>query len=60
MKPDNLMIEKAYLAILSRKPDPQETKDALEFLSNPSIAGESGVKNLVWALLSSSEFNLNH
>ena len=60
MKPDNLMIEKAYLAILSRKPDPQEAKDALEFLSNPSIAGESGVKNLVWALLSSSEFNLNH
>lgn len=60
MKPDNLMIEKAYIAILSRKPEPQETKDALEFLSNPSSAGENGVKNLVWALLSSSEFNLNH
>ena len=60
MKTDNLMIEKAYLAILSRKPEPQETKDALEFLSKPVSAGEIGVKNLVWALLASSEFNLNH
>jgi hypothetical protein len=54
------MIEKAYLAILSRKPAPQETMDALEFLSKPVSAGEVGVKNLVWALLASSEFNLNH
>ena len=60
MNPDNVMIEKAYLAILSRKPEPQETKDALEFLSKPVSAGEIGVKNLVWALLASSEFNLNH
>jgi len=60
MKPDNVMIEKAYLAILSRKPEPQETKDALEFLSKPVSAGEVGVVNLVWALLASSEFNLNH
>ena len=60
MKPDNLMIEKAYLVTLSRKPDPQEIKDALEFLSNSASEGEIGVKNLVWALLASSEFNLNH
>ena len=60
MKPDNVMIEKAYLAILSRKPAPQETMDALEFLSKPVSVGEIGVKNLVWALLASSEFNLNH
>jgi len=60
MKTDNLMIEKAYLAILSRKPEPQESKDALEFLSKPVSAGEVGVINLVWALLASSEFNLNH
>ena len=60
MNPDNVMIEKAYLAILSRKPEPQETKDALEFLSKPVSAGEVGVVNLVWALLASSEFNLNH
>jgi len=60
MKPDNVMIEKAYLIILARKPDPQETADALEFLSKPASAGEIGVKNLVWALLASSEFNLNH
>ena len=60
MKPDNAMIEKAYLVILSRKPDTQEIKDALEFLLKPASAGEIGVKNLVWALLASSEFNLNH
>ena len=60
MKTDNLMIEIAYLAILSRKPEPQESKDALEFLSKPVSAGEIGVINLVWALLASSEFNLNH
>jgi len=60
MKPDSVMIEKAYLAILSRKPEPQETKDALDFLSKPVSAGEVGVVNLVWALLASSEFNLNH
>ncbi|RLS22632.1 MAG: DUF1553 domain-containing protein [Planctomycetota bacterium] len=60
MKPDNVMIEKAYLVILSRKPEPQETKDALDFLSKPVSAGEVGVVNLVWALLASSEFNLNH
>ncbi|MEI6770807.1 MAG: DUF1553 domain-containing protein [Planctomycetota bacterium] len=60
MKPDNVMIEKAYLVILARIPDPQEIKDALEFLSKPVSAGEIGVKNLVWALLASSEFNLNH
>lgn len=60
MKPDSVLIEKAYLAILSRKPEPQETKDALDFLSKPVSAGEVGVVNLVWALLASSEFNLNH
>ena len=60
MKPDNLMIEKAYLVILARKPESQETADALEFLSKPASASEIGVKNLVWALLASSEFNLNH
>jgi hypothetical protein len=35
-------------------------RQALEFLSKPVSAGEIGVKNLVWALLASSEFNLNH
>ncbi len=60
MKPNKDLVEKAYLSVLARKPEPLEVADALEFLSKPVSAADNGIKNLVWALLASTEFCLNH
>ncbi|MEY4395876.1 MAG: hypothetical protein RL595_3125 [Planctomycetota bacterium] len=50
-------IELAWLSTLIRKPSEDEVQSALEVLKK---AKDSKYKVLVWGLLASSEFNLNH
>lgn len=54
---DRKAIELAYEAVLSRKPSEMEMKDAQILMQK---AGKEKFNLLVWGLLSSSEFCLNH
>lgn len=50
--------QEAISAVLGRAPEPDELREAVAFLSTrPSI---SGSRDLVWALVTSAEFQLNH
>ncbi|MCA9177112.1 MAG: DUF1553 domain-containing protein [Planctomycetales bacterium] len=53
------LTEQAYLRVLSRRPTAAERDEAREFLSGFAHRRE-GVVDLVWALLSSTEFLVNH
>ncbi len=51
--------EQAYLRTLSRKPNASEVNVAVGYLrseSNPTLATE----NLIWSLLNTKEFIINH
>lgn len=61
--------EELYLSVLSRRPSPEEVKIVREYLATietgeKSETGEkgdtTGLEELVWALLASAEFRLNH
>lgn len=60
----NALIDEAYLAVLSRPADDEERREATEYLARH--AGESAeqrsraIGHVVWALLSSNEFAVNH
>ncbi len=53
------VVEQLYLAILSRRPSPEELQRRVEYVrrqTNP----RTGYSDLAWALLNCSEFALNH
>jgi hypothetical protein len=59
--PDNLAharVHEAFLAIFGREPDGEELRECAGYLAGRSP--EAGVKQLLWAMLSSAEFQLNH
>jgi hypothetical protein len=51
-------IEELYLAVLSRKPRPNETKRLLEHAAGRD--SKQALRDVLWALLNSTEFILNH
>ncbi|MSR32411.1 MAG: DUF1553 domain-containing protein [Gemmataceae bacterium] len=57
--PPAAAMEKLFLATLSRKPTPEETEKMNAFLAK---AGDSrtGLSDILWVLMNSSEFTLNH
>lgn len=55
---DRVRVEEAYKTVLGRAPDPDE-REKLEALLM-SEPGERGIKNLMWTLVASAEFQLNH
>jgi len=59
---DTDRIETMYLAALSRPPEPEELEVGLEYLKSAQAANESDVAlgDMLWALLNSAEFALNH
>jgi hypothetical protein len=57
--PDNEIIEEFYLAALGRSPTRQETADLSKLIGQQSTR-EEGLKDFVWALISSREFAENH
>jgi hypothetical protein len=53
------LVEEAFLATLSRMPKELEKADAVEHLKSAKTRAE-GVTDLVWALVNTREFILNH
>jgi hypothetical protein len=56
---DRELVEDAYLRTLSRLPNDAERSIALEHLTSAGDA-RSGVRSLLWALVNTKEFILNH
>jgi hypothetical protein len=53
-------VNKAFAALFGRRPDTDELERAVDFLNARKSQPESALKQLLWALLSSAEFQLNH
>jgi hypothetical protein len=51
-------VHQAFAAAFGRPPDPDELRECSHYLATRSP--EAGVKQLLWAMLSSAEFQLNH
>ncbi len=60
LKDDRAAAELLYLSVLSRKPSDDDYALATEYLARRTDNREQALQNLAWALLSSSEFCLNH
>ncbi|MGH9676488.1 MAG: DUF1553 domain-containing protein, partial [Candidatus Acidiferrum sp.] len=52
-------VQRIYLAALSRRPTPHEQERAIAHIQRQRDA-RRGLSDLLWALLNSSEFSLNH
>ncbi len=71
-RPDNLtrrllalsnakeQVRLAFNSVFGRWPDAEELQHAAEYLAARQAKPEAGVKQLLWALLTSAEFQVNH
>jgi hypothetical protein len=57
--PPEKYIELVYLAVYARPPTAEESRDALAFVEKQKTPAD-GYKGVLWVLLNSSEFMLNH
>jgi hypothetical protein len=57
---DRAKVKELFLRVFSREPDRAEMKRALEFLSVRSHEPSVAMRQLLWALVSSAEFRVNH
>ena len=57
---DDAVADCVYLAVLSRHPVDEERDAVVELLANAGDARTQTVGHIVWALLASTEFCLNH
>jgi hypothetical protein len=53
------VVEQAYLRTLSRYPTPDEVQDAVAYMASAETPVE-GARDLLWALLNTKEFIVNH
>jgi hypothetical protein len=53
------LVEQAYLRTLSRRPDASELSRSIEYVEGSSNA-ITGLRDLMWALVNTKEFILNH
>jgi hypothetical protein len=61
MAPDDAhAVEAAYLAVLTRRPTPEESAHFEQFLADTSAPRSKQMEDLYWALLNSTEFSWNH
>lgn len=58
LKDQDARIQEAFQLVLGRKPEKDELEQAKAFLAGRPA--ESGIKNFVWALVASAEFQVNH
>ena len=54
------LADELYLSILTRLPAPEEAKDVADYLARRSTDRPVAVQELIWALLTSTEFRFNH
>jgi len=52
--------DEMYVSVLSRLPSAEEKKDVADFLAKKADRRETALRHLVWALLASTEFSVNH
>ncbi len=57
---DRAKVNALFLRAFTREPDRDEMKRALEFLSARSHEPSNAARQLLWALVSSAEFRVNH
>jgi hypothetical protein len=57
---DPKAVEVAYLAILSRRPTPEEAAHFEKSLADKSLDRSQRLEDLFWALINSTEFSWNH
>lgn len=57
---DEQRIEILYLAALARSPDTEEQQAMLEYVLTDNDDREQRLQDILWALLNSAEFTLNH
>jgi hypothetical protein len=53
-------IERIYLTALARRPTPAETQRMTTYVNRPGTTPRESYGDILWALLNSSEFVLNH
>ena len=58
-KPHNENVRKLFLRTLARPPRPEEMTTAVEFLNTETDRREA-YRSLIWSLLATNEFLLNH
>jgi hypothetical protein len=58
-KPLTQAVQDLYVASLSRRPSPRELEKAITYVAMQRESHQ-GLSDLLWALLNSSEFSLNH
>ena len=52
--------EELYLSVLTRRPNDEEHQSVAEYLDAAQDARAEAVRDMVWALLTSTEFRFNH
>lgn len=57
---DAKAVEVAYLAVLARRPTPEEAEHFEAFLADNSLSRGQRLEDLYWTLLNSTEFSWNH
>ena len=60
---DHQIVERIYERAYARRPTPAETGRIIDFAEKESAAGRGGrraLENVLWAVLNSKEFQLNH
>jgi hypothetical protein len=54
------LAEELYLSVLTRRPTPDEATEVETYLAPRTADRPAAIKELTWALLTSSEFRFNH
>jgi hypothetical protein len=54
------LADELYVSVLSRLPSDDEKKEVADYLAKRADQREKAVGNLIWSLLSSNEFAINH
>jgi hypothetical protein len=57
---DARAVEAAYLAVLTRRPTPEESAHFEQALAEPGLKRTQQLEDLYWALLNATEFSWNH
>lgn len=57
---DPELVEEIYLRMFSRVPSKEEIQLSVSHLANPGFSRREAIEDLLWSLLNSAEFVLNH
>ncbi|MHC5544633.1 DUF1549 domain-containing protein, partial [Singulisphaera rosea] len=60
MTDGSAVAEELYLAILTRRPTPEERKETADYLTSRGNERAQGLREIAWALIASAEFRFNH